>query len=153
MEFFWVSQNIWWGWGRRIDTCSYVISTGTRKLKMFPWFLCHMCLRGPTWEVKGYLLDLMDSDIKYISGYSRKISSVYFFWFSENFHHCLEWYISDSAFLQTDRYLFLCHFYRYEKAQDVPLVFVSYVSTWSYTVLRLANVAHQTMVPANSLYL
>ena len=34
---------------------------------------------------------------------------------------------------QTDRYLFLRHFYRYEKARDVPLVFVSYVlrgPTW-----------------------
>jgi hypothetical protein len=25
-------------------------------LEMFPWFLCHMFLRGPTWELKGYLL-------------------------------------------------------------------------------------------------
>ncbi len=33
---------------------------------------------------------------------------------------------------QMDRYLFLRHFYRYKKARDVPLVFVSYVSTWSY---------------------
>ena len=45
-----------------MDTCSYVISTGTRKLKMFPWFLRHMFLRGPTWELKGYLLGLMDLD-------------------------------------------------------------------------------------------
>ncbi len=32
---------------------------------------------------------------------------------------------------QMDRYLFLHHVYRYKKARDVPLVFVSYVSTWS----------------------
>ncbi len=37
---------------------------------------------------------------------------------------------------QTDRYLFLRHFYRYEKAQDVPEVFVSYVSTWSYVGIK-----------------
>ncbi len=36
----------------------------------------------------------------------------------------------------TDRYLFLRHFYRYEKARDVPLVFVSYVSTWSYVGIK-----------------
>ncbi len=35
-----------------------------RKLEMFPWFLCHMFLRGPTWELKGYLLGLMDLDIR-----------------------------------------------------------------------------------------
>ena len=32
--------------------------------------------------------------------------------------------------------LVLCHFYRYEKARDVPLVFVSYVSTWSYVGIK-----------------
>ena len=37
---------------------------GTRKLEMFPWFLCHMFLHGPTWELKGYLLGLMDLDIR-----------------------------------------------------------------------------------------
>ncbi len=37
---------------------------------------------------------------------------------------------------QTDPYLFLCHFYRYEKARDVPLVFVSYLSTWSYVGIK-----------------
>ncbi len=37
---------------------------------------------------------------------------------------------------QTDRFLFLRHFYRYEKAQDVPLVFVSYVSMWSYVGIK-----------------
>ncbi len=39
---------------------------------MFPWFLCHMFLRGPMWELKGYLLGLMDLDIRLISGYSGK---------------------------------------------------------------------------------
>ena len=37
---------------------------------------------------------------------------------------------------QTDRYLFLRHFDRYEKARDVLLVFVSYVSTWSYMGIK-----------------
>jgi hypothetical protein len=37
---------------------------------------------------------------------------------------------------QTNRYLFLRHFYRYEKARDVPLVFVSHVSTWSYMGIK-----------------
>ncbi len=37
---------------------------------------------------------------------------------------------------QTNQYLFLRHFYRYENAQDVPLVFVSYVSTWSYMGIK-----------------
>ncbi len=37
---------------------------------------------------------------------------------------------------QTDRYLFLPPFYRYEKARDVPMVFVSYVSTWSYVGIK-----------------
>ncbi len=27
-------------------------------------FLCHMFLRGPMWELKGYLLGLMDLDIR-----------------------------------------------------------------------------------------
>ena len=27
-------------------------------------FLCHMFLRGSTWELKGYLLGLMDLDIR-----------------------------------------------------------------------------------------
>jgi hypothetical protein len=31
---------------------------------------CVMFLRGPTWELKGYLLGLMDLDITKISGYS-----------------------------------------------------------------------------------
>jgi hypothetical protein len=35
-----------------------------------------------------------------------------------------------------DQYLFLRHFYRYEKARDVPLVFVSYVSTQSYLGIK-----------------
>ncbi len=37
---------------------------GTRELEMFPWFLCHMFLHGPMWELKGYLLGLMDLDIR-----------------------------------------------------------------------------------------
>jgi hypothetical protein len=56
--------QIWWGHGRWIDTYSYVISTGMRKLEMFAWFLCHMFLRGPTWESHGYSLGLMDLDIR-----------------------------------------------------------------------------------------
>ncbi len=35
-----------------------------------------------------------------------------------------------------DRYLFLRHFYRHEKARDVPLVFGSYVSMWSYVEIK-----------------
>ena len=35
-----------------------------------------------------------------------------------------------------DRYLFLRHFYRYEKARDVRMVFLSYVSTWSYVGIQ-----------------
>jgi hypothetical protein len=35
-----------------------------RELEMFPWFLCHMFPHGPTWELKGYLLGLMDLDIR-----------------------------------------------------------------------------------------
>jgi hypothetical protein len=30
---------------------------------MFPWFFCHMFLRGPTWELKEYLLGLMHLDL------------------------------------------------------------------------------------------
>ncbi len=37
---------------------------------------------------------------------------------------------------QTEWYLFLRHFYRYEKARDVREVFVSYVSTWSYVGIK-----------------
>ncbi len=35
-----------------------------------------------------------------------------------------------------DQYLFLRHFYSYEKAQDVPLVVVSNVSMWSYVGIK-----------------
>ncbi len=37
---------------------------------------------------------------------------------------------------QTDQYLFLRHFYRYEKARGSPLIFVSDVSTWSYMGIK-----------------
>ncbi len=41
--------QIWLGRGNCYDTCSYVISTGTRKLEMSPWFffICfHVVLHG-----------------------------------------------------------------------------------------------------------
>ncbi len=46
--------------------------------EMFPWFSCHMFLCGPTWDLKGYLLGLMNLDIREISGYSGNISLVDF---------------------------------------------------------------------------
>ena len=49
---------------------------------------------------------------------------------------------------QTDQYLFLHHFYRYEKARDVRLVFLSYVSTWSYVGIKeyLLGLMHLDLV-------
>jgi hypothetical protein len=35
-----------------------------------------------------------------------------------------------------DGYLFLRHFYRYEKAQDDRLVLLSFVFTWSYVGIK-----------------
>ena len=64
INFEWPHDNTYpSGRGNCYDTCSYVISTGSRNLKMSPWFLCHMFLRGPTWELEGYLLGLMDLDL------------------------------------------------------------------------------------------
>ena len=64
INFEWPHDNTYpSGRGNCYDTCSYVISTGSRKLEMSPWFLCHMFLRGPTWELEGYLLGLMDLDL------------------------------------------------------------------------------------------
>ncbi len=64
MEFFGFPKK----YGEAVEDGLILVPTsflqGTRKLEMFPWFLCHMFLRGPMWELKGYLLGLMDLDIR-----------------------------------------------------------------------------------------
>jgi hypothetical protein len=60
-----------------------------KKLEMFPWFFCHMFLRGPTWESKEYLLGLMYLDLVSIV---LEVWSRYHIFFTSYSFPCFIWF-------------------------------------------------------------
>ncbi len=64
MEFFRFPEK----YGEAVEDGSILVPTSFLQVRessrCFLGFLCHMFLRGPAWELKGYLLGLMDFDIR-----------------------------------------------------------------------------------------